>query len=108
MRSLLTSLNVIRSKLTRLRRGSSLSKSAGSEEAEGACPSAGANGLLPVCSQLTNLTCLLSLRAFCTGCLPFFGAGPPRLERCVPVPLSRKWGSGKKATRLRRTFSHTF
>ena len=34
------------------------------EEVEGACPSAGANGVLPVCSQLPNLTCSLSVRTF--------------------------------------------
>jgi len=37
----------------------SIAKSKGSEEAEGGCPSAGANGPLLVCFQLPNLTAKL-------------------------------------------------
>ena len=47
----------------------------------------GGNGPLLVCSQLPNLTCLLSVRTSSVGSLPFFGADPSAANGvCTSLP----------------------
>ncbi len=61
----------------------STAKSVGLEEAEGACPSAGANRFLLVCFQVLNLTCLFSLRTFVSDVSRSSEQTPLGCERCL-------------------------
>ncbi len=54
----------------------------GSAEVEGTRPSSGVNRLLLFCFQLLNLICILNVRTFSIGCLPFSEQTPsvPKIE----------------------------